>query len=77
MIPTPDSGTLVEVEGLDETRAITGVTAVDLTMKPGTSVFAPPDGDRYLGFVFARAEKTEDVIEILRRAQKIIRVRVK
>lgn len=77
MIPTPESGTLLEVDGLEEVRSIGGVTGIDITMKPGDEVLAPPEGDRYLGFVFARAEDPGDVVKALRKAENTIQVRVK
>ena len=74
MIPIPESGRLEAVQGLEDVRAIEGVTGVDLTIQPGTEVLAPPDGDRYLGFVFARGETPEAVEDILRRAERTLEV---
>lgn len=76
MIPIPESGRLVAVDGVDETRDITGVTGVDLTMKSGDVVLAPPEGDRYLGFVFARGRTAADVETTLRRAMETLKVTV-
>lgn len=76
MIPTPDSGVLIEVIGVETVRGIDGVTGIDLTMSPGSQVLAPPEGDRYLGFVFARGEDPATVVAALRQAQKSIQVRV-
>ncbi len=76
MIPIPHAGTLVGVEGVAETRQIEGVTGVDLTVAPGTEIAPPPEGDRYLGFVFARGETPEAVEAALRRAAKTLVVKV-
>ncbi|MFQ5523854.1 MAG: ATP-grasp domain-containing protein [Acidimicrobiia bacterium] len=76
MIPIPYSGTLAGVEGVAETREIEGVTGIDLTFPPGTRIAPPPEGDRYLGFVFARGETPEDVEAALRRAAKTLEVKV-
>lgn len=72
MVPIPDAGTLAEVRGVDETRAIEGVTGVDITIHPGTTVQPPPEGDRYLGFVFARGNRPEEVESTLRKASKTL-----
>jgi biotin carboxylase len=76
MIPTPDSGTLRAVAGLDQAREIPGITGVDLTMVPGDRVVAAPDGERYLGFVYARADRPEQVETALREAMSKIEVQL-
>ena len=53
MVPIPHAGTLVEVGGQDEARAVAGVTDVEMTIAPGRAVAPVPEGNRYLGFVFA------------------------
>lgn len=68
MIPITGPGTLREVRGVDETRAIDGVTGIDLTIQPGSRVLPPPEGDRYLGFVFARASDADSVEAVLHKA---------
>ena len=76
MIPIPHSGTLEGVDGVDRVREIEGVTGVDLTIHPGSRVLATPDGDRYLGFVFARGETPEQVESALDRANALIEVKI-
>lgn len=68
MIPIPKSGVLSEVRGIEETRAIEGITGVDITIPAGTRVLPPPEGDRYLGFVFARGTDPGGVEAALRKA---------
>ncbi|MGI9119897.1 MAG: ATP-grasp domain-containing protein [Acidimicrobiales bacterium] len=68
MIPIPRSGELVEVRGLDAARSVPGVEGVEITMTRGRQVRALPEGDRYLGFMFARAPTPDAVEEALRRA---------
>lgn len=76
MIPTPRTGVLSAIEGIDETRRIDGITGIDITVQPGSPVEAPPRGDRYLGFVFARADTPEECEIALRRAMSSIEVLV-
>ncbi len=67
MLPIPGSGVLVEVRGLDDARAVPGVTDVEITVPRGRHVVPLPEGDRYLGFLFARAD-TPDAVEHALRA---------
>ena len=76
MIPIPRSGVLVSITGIDEARTIPNITGVDITIKVGSEVLAPPDGDRYLGFVFARADTPDAVESALREAETTIAVLV-
>ena len=76
MIPIPKAGTLTAVEGVEETRSIEGITGIDLTIRPGSEILPPPEGDRYLGFVFARADTPEEVEAALRQAAKTLAVKV-
>lgn len=76
MIPTPQSGRLRAVSGEDATRLIEGITGIDFTIAPGGDVVAPPEGDRYLGFVYARAQRPEQVETALRKALSTLEVQL-
>lgn len=76
MIPTERSGTLAAVNGVDEVREIDGITGIDLTITPGGRIVAPPEGDRYLGFVYARAETPQQVESALREAKDKLEVQL-
>lgn len=76
MIPTPSSGILARVAGVDEVREIPGVTGMDFTIKPGGEVTSPPEGERYLGFVYARADTPEEVESALRKAMEKLEVQL-
>jgi biotin carboxylase len=76
MIPIPHAGTLRAVGGVDTVRTIPGVVSVEITAPIGTRVAPPPDGDRYLGFVFARADDPATVESTLRRAMETVKVEV-
>lgn len=76
MIPIPRRGRLVGVSGVEPVEGLSSVTSVEITVPIGASVAPPPDGDRYLGFVFARADTPERVEEDLRRALELVRVDV-
>jgi len=76
MVPIPRAGTLVGVDGQDEARAVPGVTDLEITITPGRSVAPVPEGNRYLGFVFARDRTPDRVERALRRAWACLDVRV-
>jgi hypothetical protein len=57
---------LREVRGVEEARAVPGIDGLEITIPPGRSVVPLPEGDRYLGFLFARGEDPETVERSLR-----------
>jgi biotin carboxylase len=72
MLPIPRRGTLRAVDGIDEARAVPGVVGLEITVPLGRTVQAWPEGDRYLGFLFARAETPEDVEAALREGHALL-----
>ncbi len=68
MLPIARAGTLREVRGLHAARAVAGVQDIRITIPRGRPVVPLPEGDRYLGFVFARAETPARVEAALREA---------
>jgi biotin carboxylase len=74
MIPIPREGTFVEIRGLESIREIPHISAIDITAIPGNVIEPPPEGDRYLGFVFARAESPALVEGALRQAMATMEV---
>lgn len=74
MIPIPATGVLRGVRGVDTVKTMDKVTSVEITAPIGTRVAPPPDGDRYLGFVFARATDPVTVEDVLRTAMEMIEV---
>lgn len=68
MIPIPRAGRLDAVDGQARAAAISGVEAVIISLPIGAQLVPLPEGDRYLGFIFARADAPETVEESLRRA---------
>ncbi len=69
MLPIPRRGILHAVSGLDRARAVPGVEDVVITIPEGREVVPLPEGDAYLGFLFARGDRPEDVERALRAAQ--------
>lgn len=72
MLPIPGAGKLTGIEGVDEALGIEGIDAVDITIPIGRLVTPLPEGDRYLGFVFATGLTPNDVQHSLAHAAAII-----
>ncbi len=70
MIPIPRAGVLREVRGLDGAKAAPGIEDVRITIPPGHEVRPLPEGNKYLGFLFARHESPEAVEAALREAHR-------
>jgi hypothetical protein len=52
------------------------VVGLEITIPPGRAVRPLPEGDRYLGFVFARGETPADVELALRGAQAALTITI-
>ena len=76
MIPIPGTGRLVEVGGQAQAHAVEGIEGLRITIPRGRSVVPLPEGDRYLGFLFARGLTAEAVERSLREAHARLRVRI-
>jgi biotin carboxylase len=74
MLPIPAAGTLAGFEGLDEIRGHDAITGFEITVRPGDQVAPPPEGGRYVGFVFAEAKTPETVEIALKKAMSTIKV---
>lgn len=70
MIPVPKAGILGEVRGKKEARKVENIEEVNITISVGTEIIPLPEGDKYLGFIFARGETPEVVEESLRKAHQ-------
>lgn len=68
MLPTPRPGILRRVDGVLEARGVAGVEDVTISIPLGQEVIPPPEGERYLGFIFARADLPAAVEGALRKA---------
>jgi biotin carboxylase len=73
MIPVPEAGILINVEGLDESRGVPGVEEIVITAKLNEKLVPLPEGSSYPGFIFARADSLELVERALRYAHANLR----
>jgi biotin carboxylase len=68
MIPTPTAGRLRDVRGVEDARCVPGVDDVVIGIARGEELLPLPEGDRYLGFIFASGAASADVELALRHA---------
>jgi biotin carboxylase len=74
MLPIRKPGRLRAVEGQSEAKEVTGIDGLVITIPPGEALVPLPEGDRYLGFMFARADSPDAVEAALRHAHAQLRV---
>ena len=77
MLPIRAAGLLEKVSGQAEALAVDGVAGLEISIPAGRAVVPLPEGDRYLGFVFARGPTPEEVEHALRRAEAALDVVVR
>lgn len=77
MLPIRSGGILERVTGQDEALSVEGIVGVEISIAAGRPVVPLPEGDRYLGFVFARGATAEDVEDALRGAERCLHVELR
>ena len=73
MIPIPEAGQLRGVAGIPEAQAVAGIEGVEISVALHHTVTPLPEGESYLGFIFARGETPAAVEESLREAHGKLR----
>jgi hypothetical protein len=76
MLPISSAGTLNGVRGVDRAEQVAGITGVAISIPTGHAMRPLPEGDRYLGFIFARGDTPAAVEQSLRAAEALIDVDV-
>jgi len=76
MLPIPRAGRLLRVSGQDAARAVEGIVGLEITIPLGRDVAPAPDGDRYLGFLFARGATPDLVEQALRSAHAALDIEI-
>ena len=76
MIHIPEAGLLREVMGVDEAAAVLLIESVEITARLNYPLVPLPEGDSYLGFIFARGETPAAVELALRQAHERLRFRI-
>jgi biotin carboxylase len=76
MIPIPGKGVYETVEGLEEARRVAAIEEITISARPGQTLVPLPEGSRYLGFIFSRAETPEAAEAAVREAHRRLRFRI-
>ena len=74
MLPISTAGRLRAVEGQAEAKQVPGIDGLVITIPPNEILTPLPEGDRYLGFMFARGETPAAVESGLRQAHAQLRI---
>jgi hypothetical protein len=76
MIPIPKAGILRAVGGIEDALGVRDIEDVRITIPLGQVVVPLPEGSRYLGFVFARAQSPARVEAALREAHQRLKFEI-
>ena len=68
MIPTRKGGILRRVEGIGKAQEIPGIERIDIAIREGNELIPLPEGNQYLGYIFARGESYAQVVDALHSA---------
>lgn len=74
MLPVERAGVLHAVHGRTDAAAVPGITGLSITTPVGQTVQPLPQGDRYLGFLFAEGATHQEVEDALHTARRRLRV---
>lgn len=74
MIPIPGAGILKRIEGLLEAQRVPYITEVNIEVRDGYELVPLPEGNSYLGFIFAEAPTTKEAEQALRDAHNCLNI---
>ncbi|MFM7678724.1 MAG: ATP-grasp domain-containing protein [Roseiflexaceae bacterium] len=76
MIPIPHSGILQRIDGVDDVRRVPGIESIEITAPLYHPIRTLPEGESYLGFIFARADTPAAVEAALRVAHAQLTIQI-
>ena len=68
MIPIRQKGLLKRVEGMLEAKRVEHIDKIDVIIPQGHELIPLPEGNQYLGYIFATAKTPEQVTDAIREA---------
>jgi biotin carboxylase len=74
MIPIPHAGVLRRVEGILAAQQVPFIEDIEISVREGYELVPLPEGDSYLGFMFARASTAEMAEQALREAYSRLKI---
>jgi hypothetical protein len=69
-------GIFQRVAGIAEAESVPGIESIEITAKPNYRIVPLPEGDAYLGFIFARGSTPAEVEAALREAHRRLRIEI-
>lgn len=72
MIPIPGAGILKRVEGMLVAQRVKNITEINIQVREGYELIPLPEGNSYLGFIFAEAPTARQVEDSLREAHRCL-----
>jgi biotin carboxylase len=76
MIPIPKRGILKHVDGIESAADLPGIEDVRITAKKDQLLERLPEAGSYLGFIFARGPRPEDLVSALKAAHSRLRFHI-
>lgn len=74
MIPIPSAGILKRVEGLLDAQRVTYINELSIEVRDGYELVPLPEGNSYLGFIFAEAPTVAEAEKALRDAHDCLNI---
>lgn len=68
MLPIRQGGIVRRVEGINAAARVAHIEKVDIVVREGHELVPLPEGNQYPGYLFARADRPEQVVDALRAA---------
>lgn len=72
MLPVKEAGLLKRTEGLLAAQKIQYIDKIDIIIPNGHELTPLPEGNQYLGYIFASADTNEEVIDAIRQAYDLL-----
>lgn len=76
MIPIPRTGLLTRIEGIEDASRVPLITEIEISAQLNQRIKALPEGDSYLGFIFARGESPAAVETALRESHSLLKIEI-
>lgn len=76
MIPIRNAGVLQKIKGVTHAKKVENITDVKINISPGNELVPLPEGNQYLGYIFAQAETPRAVTDSLKCAHSKLEFKV-
>ena len=76
MIPIQKPGILKEIEGIESAKKVKDITGVSININLGNELIPLPEGNQYLGYIFAESDTSAQVIDALNTAHDKLTIHV-